>query len=95
LRGNATIRVAIQRKHEMTEAELIETGRQWIEYAPRPADSCTPDLEGFRNPIEVCNKCASRIIGRGCNLRLLASEPVWVPDRVQCQICKDNSGNLH
>jgi hypothetical protein len=78
----------------MTEAELIETGRQWIEYAPPPADRCTPNLEGFRDPIQVCKNCASRIIGRGCNLRMLASEPVWVPDRVQCQICTDNSGNL-
>ncbi len=70
----------------MNEKDLIATGRQWLEHSP-PATTSNPDIAGWKNPIQVCSTCAGRIIGRGCNLQLLATEPVWKPDTVSCDLC--------
>lgn len=75
------------------KSELIETGRQWLEHAP-PATDGPEDLAGYTGAINVCSSCASRILGRGCNLRMFASTPVWDVNgfgelkKFECDLCE-------
>lgn len=71
----------------MEKNELIKTGREWIEHSP-PATNGPDGLSGFADPIKVCQSCSSRIIRRGCNLKLLASTPVWDTDDFPCDLCQ-------
>lgn len=73
----------------MTSMALIEMGKQWLEHSPQTKPGA-PDLLGFTGPVGfVCNDCAGRIIGRGCNLKMLASAPLWKPAiRPGCSLCE-------
>ena len=71
---------------DMTKAELIEIGREWLEHSP-PATPGPDDLAGWTDPLDICAPCASRIVARGCDLRMLAARPVWVPDERRCDLC--------
>ena len=68
---------------------LAEIGRQWIENAP-PAKPGAAGLLGFSGEVGfVCAACASRIIGRGCALTRLASNPVWESQsNLVCALCE-------
>ncbi len=70
----------------MTRTDLIQIGKQWLEGSPPPTESA-PDLRGFSGGIKVCSSCASRIMGRGCDLKLLANKPVWEPETLSCDLC--------
>ena len=68
--------------------ELIAIGRRWIDHAPNPGDTAD-GLWGFKGGICVCSRCSSRIIRRGCDISMLASDPVWtdLADNVTCDLC--------
>ncbi len=74
----------------MSKDQLIETGRRWLEHAP-PATQSANGLVGWRGGVDVCADCASRIIGRGCDLSMLASKPVWQPGEITCDLCEKNN----
>ena len=64
-------------RKEFDREKLIELGRQWIEHSP-PADRKNPELLGWSGELDfVCADCASRIFGRGCDMKRLADHPVW------------------
>jgi hypothetical protein len=45
-------------------------------------------LVGFSGAVGfVCSNRASRILGCGCNLKQLASEPVWETSENKCALC--------
>lgn len=67
--------------------QLVEIGRGWLEYAPPPANKHSPGLSGFKGKINVCVDCGGRILGRGCNLRMLADAAVWGDDSIKCDLC--------
>ena len=68
-------------------------GREWLEHAPEPTNG-DPNLLGFGGPIGfVCRDCASRIIGRGCNINALATEPLYKPQHnLCCALCNGDAG---
>lgn len=68
--------------------ELILIGRGWLHGAP-PSQPGAPDLLGFTGPVGfVCADCSGRIIGRGCQLRMLADAPLWKPSTApSCALC--------
>ena len=76
-----------------TRDELIAMGKEWLEHAP-PAGSIAPGLRSWSGEgLIVCAECASRILGRGCNLRELAPAPVWADDvrllsGPHCDLCE-------
>ena len=67
--------------------ELIELGRRWLEHAPPAEANKAMGLVGFTGKIAVCNTCAGRILGRGCDLNMLADSPVWKPEQLTCDLC--------
>lgn len=67
---------------------LIWIGRQFLEHAPPARQPAVAGLVGYKGELEVCVRCADRILGRGCNLRMLADVPVWEPDTVACDLCQ-------
>ncbi len=68
--------------------ELIELGRHWLEHAP-DVGMRLGDLAGWTGNVGfVCQRCASRIMGRGCNLRMLADTPVWGQTALKCDLCE-------
>jgi hypothetical protein len=72
--------------------ELQRMGREWLANSP---DCPSPGrLQGFAGPVGfVCDHCASRIMARGCNFKLLATNPVWTdsPAPAPCALCEDTA----
>lgn len=68
----------------------IKMGREWLEHAPE-AGVTNPELAGWGGIIKVCSGCASRILGRGCDLKSLATVPVWKPESITCDLCKEKT----
>ena len=71
---------------------LIEKGKEWLENSP-PAQPGPAGLIGFTGPAGfVCQPCASRIMGRGCNFKRLADFPVWddMPESVESQYFREH-----
>jgi len=69
-----------------TKMDYVRTGRQWVEHAP-PATMGPEGLSGWKGNISVCVSCASRIVGRGCDLKMLADTPVWDDIAFRCDLC--------
>ena len=72
--------------------ELQRMGREWL--ANSPAWPWPGKLRGFTGPVGfVCDHCASRIMARGCNFKLLATDPVWTdsPAPAPCALCEDTA----
>lgn len=72
---------------EFTTEQLIEIGRDWLEFAPPTASKHSPGLSGFQGRINVCVDCGGRILGRGCDLRMLADRAVWETESIKCDLC--------
>lgn len=67
----------------MSQKELIELGRSFLEHAPEAVPAKVPDLLGFTGPVGfVCERCAGRIVARGCSLNRLATASAPV-----CDLC--------
>ena len=72
----------------MTPPELVTMGREWLEHSPQ-ANAGADGLAGWSGAAGfVCACCATRILMRGCNLRMLADTPVW-GDAPACSLCED------
>ena len=70
----------------MNQEEAIKAGREWLEHSP-PFDGVYHGPHGMRGPAGfVCGECCKRIIARGCNLRAIASIPVWEKADEQCNL---------
>lgn len=68
-------------------------GREFLAHAPSRGIAGPIDLVGWKGMIEVCSVCAGRIMARGCSMQELATEPVWDPCVVSCDLCsKENVG---
>ena len=73
----------------MKKTEAIRMGREWLDHSP-PFDrnaiyygpSGMTGAAGF-----VCRECCLRITGRGCNLKAIASMPLWDATGRTCSLC--------
>ena len=78
----------------MEKTEAPRMGREWLEHSP-PFDrraiyhGCAgmTGAAGF-----VCHECCMRITGRGCNLKAIASVPIWEPGNYVCALCEPEFG---
>ena len=69
------------------QSEAIKMGREWIEHAP-PFDGRQTGPEFFFGAAGyVCRSCCRRIIMRGCDLRKVASDPIWEAPGISCALC--------
>lgn len=68
--------------------EEVATLRRFIEHAPSNPGPLAADLRGWWTPEGnyVCNRCAGRIMARGCQLPR-GSEPVWDTPPVMTGVC--------
>ena len=68
---------------------LVELGREWLANSPELPGPVASGLIGWTGPVGfVCAHCAGRIMGRGCDFKRLATEPVWQADPVPaCALC--------
>ena len=72
----------------MTVDERIALARQWLEHSP-PATESASGLVGWNGlGVDVCAKCANRIMGRGCDFKQIATKPVWEPETIDCRVCE-------
>lgn len=72
----------------MNQIEAIKIGQEWIENAPSP-DGAIVGPAAMNGPAGcVCRACCRRIIARGCNLKLIASIPLWETSPTYiCNLC--------
>ncbi len=69
----------------MKNEAAIKLGQEWLENAPSP-DGAIVGPDAMTGPAGcVCRACCRRIIARGCNLKLIASTPLW--DATSTDIC--------
>ena len=72
----------------MNKNEAIELGREWLANSP-PFDGVYvgPDfMSGLAG--DICRACCRRIVARGCNLRAIASAPIWDAAGQVCSLCE-------
>ena len=72
----------------MNQLEAIKLGREWIENAPS-GDGSVVGPDAMTGPAGcVCRACCRRISARGCNLKLIASTPLWEASPADiCNLC--------
>jgi hypothetical protein len=72
----------------MNQTEAIQIGKEWLEHSP-PFDGIYygPDfMSGICG--YVCRECCRRIIARGCDLKRIASTPIWEKTTETCALCE-------
>lgn len=75
---------------------LVKLGRAWLENAPPAQADLSPSLAGWIGPVGfVCKACASRILGRGCDLKKLADVPAWDSAPSACALCGQLAQEKH
>ena len=68
--------------------DLVELGRGWLENSPPAKHEGDARPEGWEGPVGfVCQVCAARIMGRGCDIKRLANSPVWEKTEDICELC--------
>lgn len=74
------------------KADIIALAQRFLEHAPPATPAKATDLLGWAGAYRVfiCEQCAGRIIARGCDMKRIASVPVWKganPPPPPCDIC--------
>ncbi len=72
----------------MTKEEAINTGREWLEQSP-PFDGVYVGPDFMSGVVGcVCRGCCRRIAARGCDLKRIASVPIWEAAMTDvCDLC--------
>ena len=77
-----------QTSNTMNQIEAIKLGQEWLEHAP-PFDGTIVGPDAMTGTAGcVCRRCARRIIARGCDIKRIASTPLWDASPTDvCNIC--------
>jgi hypothetical protein len=68
--------------------ETLALAKRFIEHAPADPGPMADGIVGWNGRgVNVCCKCAGRIMARGCDFKAIATTPVWAPEKIICELC--------